>query len=178
MTAGRWVASAVGAFLLVLLTSMGTPAAYATTTTAGPVASFTVDPASGSAPLVVTLTDTSTGSPTSWSWDLGDGRTLTGAGPHSVTFDKAGDFLVTLTASNADGSSKASKTVSVASAAPVCGTKASPCYVTSTDPVAVVCSVEAPCVMEPSKLGSTAASVPLIALVLLTATQVVLAMRR
>ena len=38
----------------------------------GPVASFTVTPTSGTAPLPVQFTDTSTGSPTGWSWFFGD----------------------------------------------------------------------------------------------------------
>ena len=40
-----------------------------------PVASFTASPTTGTAPLVVTLTDTSSGSITSRSWNLGDGTT-------------------------------------------------------------------------------------------------------
>src|SRR5208283_5071609 len=37
-----------------------------------PVASFTAVPTSGNAPLTVLFSDTSTGSPTSWSWTFGD----------------------------------------------------------------------------------------------------------
>ena len=38
-----------------------------------PIASFTANVISGSAPLKVIFTDTSTGAPTSWYWDFGDG---------------------------------------------------------------------------------------------------------
>ncbi|MEW1939569.1 PKD domain-containing protein, partial [Pseudarthrobacter sp. NPDC080037] len=46
------------------------------TATTAPVASFTASPTSGTAPLNVSFTDTSTGSPTSWAWDFGDGGTV------------------------------------------------------------------------------------------------------
>jgi len=38
-----------------------------------PVAAFIVNPASAVAGEVLTFADTSTGAPTSWSWDFGDG---------------------------------------------------------------------------------------------------------
>ena len=38
----------------------------------GPIAAFNGDPLSGSAPLGVTFTDASTGSPTGWAWFFGD----------------------------------------------------------------------------------------------------------
>src|SRR4029079_14849530 len=46
-----------------------------------PTASFTTSVASGTAPLVVAMTDTSTDAPTSWAWDLGDGTTSTVQNP-------------------------------------------------------------------------------------------------
>ena len=42
-----------------------------------PTASFTASPTSGTAPLNVQFTDTSTGAPTSWAWTFGDGGTST-----------------------------------------------------------------------------------------------------
>ena len=51
---------------------------YSITVTApvpAPTASFTASAISGTAPLAVTLPDTSTGAPTSWLWDLGNGST-------------------------------------------------------------------------------------------------------
>ncbi|MGN6744156.1 MAG: PKD domain-containing protein, partial [Amnibacterium sp.] len=82
------------------------------TTAASPQASFTADPATGPAPLAVTFTDTSTGPPTSWSWDFGDGATSTDQNP-SHTFAAAGSYAVTLTAGNAAGTATASSTVVV-----------------------------------------------------------------
>jgi PKD repeat protein len=68
-----------------------------------PVASFSLAPSSGDAPLSVAFTDTSTGTPTSWLWDFGDGSTSTSQNPtHDYATD--GTYDVTLTATNALGS--------------------------------------------------------------------------
>ncbi len=73
-----------------------------------PVADFSGTPTSGAAPLNVTFTDLSTGIPTSWSWDFGDGITSTSQNPaHAYTTD--GQYTVTLIVSNADGSDTATK---------------------------------------------------------------------
>jgi PKD repeat protein len=68
-----------------------------------PVASFTAGPStSGTEPLSVTFTDTSTGSPTSLAWDFGDlSSTTTTGGATVVHAYAAGTYTVTLTASNA-----------------------------------------------------------------------------
>ncbi len=68
-----------------------------------PVADFSADPLEGPAPLMVAFTDLSTGSPTSWLWDFGDGATSTEQNPtHEFTED--GTFDVTLVATNSGGS--------------------------------------------------------------------------
>lgn len=81
-----------------------------------PVASFTVSPAEPAAGDTVAFTDTSTGEPTSWSWDFGDGGTSTDQSPDHA-FDAAGSYQVSLTASNDQGSDTATATVPVAPAA-------------------------------------------------------------
>lgn len=50
-------------------------------------AGFTSSSPSGCAPLVVTFTDASKGSPTSWKWDLGNGVTSSDANPTTSYFD-------------------------------------------------------------------------------------------
>ncbi|ABD42532.1 PKD [Methanospirillum hungatei JF-1] len=69
----------------------------------GPTAAFTVDKRSGPKPLTVQFTDQSTGGPTMWAWDFGDGGTSMVASP-SYTYQEAGVYTVSLTASNTAGS--------------------------------------------------------------------------
>lgn len=61
-----------------------------------PAAAFTVSRSDGSAPLGVDFTDTSTGGPSSWMWDFGDGHTSEEQHPSHV-FRAAGSFDVSLT---------------------------------------------------------------------------------
>ena len=51
----------------------------------------------------MTFTDESSGAPTGWSWTFGDGGTSTAQNP-SHTYNAAGTYTVSLTASNAHGS--------------------------------------------------------------------------
>jgi PGF-pre-PGF domain-containing protein len=74
-----------------------------------PVASFSGTPTSGTAPLSVTFTDASTNTPTSWSWDFGDGGTDTVQNPTYI-YTSPGTYTVSLTASNAAGSDTATQT--------------------------------------------------------------------
>lgn len=74
-----------------------------------PVAAFSGTPTSGTIPLTVVFTDASTNSPTSWSWDFGDGGTSTLQNPSHV-YTVAGTYTVTLTATNAYGSDSEVKT--------------------------------------------------------------------
>jgi len=74
-----------------------------------PVANFSGTPTSGYAPLAVTFTDLSSGSPTSWSWTFGDGGTSASQNP-SHTYTSAGSYTVTLTVTNAAGSDGETKT--------------------------------------------------------------------
>ena len=99
------------------------------TTTAAPVAGFTGTPTSGSAPLAVAFTDTSTNSPTSWYWTFGDGTTSTLQHP-SHTYSAAGTYTVSLKATNAGGSNTLTRTgyitVSSTAVAPVAGFTGTP----------------------------------------------------
>jgi len=73
-------------------------------------ANFTSNPTTGFAPLNVAFTDTSTGLPTSWLWDFGDGATSTVPSP-THTYSAAGPYTVNLTVSN--GNNFASKTATI-----------------------------------------------------------------
>jgi len=76
---------------------------YITVTAQAPVADFSASPTSGDSPLTVNFTDLSTGGPTSWSWDFGDGAVSFDQNP-SHTYSFPGTYTVTLTATNAYGS--------------------------------------------------------------------------
>lgn len=71
-------------------------------------ADFTGTPVTGAAPLSVTFTDASTGSPTQWLWEFGDGQTDNTQSPvHS--YAQAGTYSVRLTAWNFQSTSQRSR---------------------------------------------------------------------
>jgi PKD repeat protein len=74
-------------------------------------ANFTASPTSGCTTLNVTFTDASTGGPTSWSWSFpgGNPSTASGQGPHSIIYESAGTYDVSLTVTNAYGSDTETK---------------------------------------------------------------------
>ncbi len=76
-----------------------------------PVAAFTSDIQSGTAPLTVHFTDQSTGSPTSWAWDFtNDGVVDSIAQNPSHTYSAPGTYTVRLNVTNAEGSDEEVKT--------------------------------------------------------------------
>ncbi len=94
-----------------------------------PVAVFSASPTSGNLPLKVQFSDKSTGSPTSWKWNFGDGKTSTSRNPVH-TYTKAGKYTVSLTVKNAAGTNtktiKNYITVKTAPVKPVAAFSASP----------------------------------------------------
>jgi serine protease len=75
-----------------------------------PVADFAGSPRSGAVPLTVDFTDLSSGEPTSWAWDFGDGvGTSTDKNP-TYTYNSAGTYTVTLDVTNPYGSDTEVKT--------------------------------------------------------------------
>ncbi|ACL17071.1 PKD domain-containing protein [Methanosphaerula palustris] len=80
--------------------------------THSPVAQFQATPLTGSAPLSVSFTDLSTGSPANWSWNFGDGSTSTLQNPQHQYLED-GIETVTLTVSNSFGSSNTTKIITV-----------------------------------------------------------------
>lgn len=90
----------------------GTGAAHSSQTSNPPQASFTAIPSSGDIPLTVEFTDTSTGGPTSWLWDFGDGQSASGPNPvHTYHFPRT--YSASLTVSNSEGSDTAETTIQV-----------------------------------------------------------------
>jgi parallel beta-helix repeat protein len=76
-----------------------------------PVAAFTSDIQTGTAPLTVNFTDQSSGSPTSYAWDFeNDGTVDSTEQSPSHIYDTAGTYTVNLTVTNAGGSDAELKT--------------------------------------------------------------------
>ncbi len=67
------------------------------------VANFSATPVAGCAPMVVNFTDQSTGNPTIWFWDFGNGSTSIQKNP-SITYFSPGVYTVKLVARNATSS--------------------------------------------------------------------------
>ncbi len=85
-----------------------------------PVVDFTAYPVSGPAPLIVQFLDASTNNPNAWSWTFGDGVTSNEQNPQH-SYSTAGQYTVTLRASNNAGSYTLSKNayITVTSQPPV-----------------------------------------------------------
>jgi len=69
---------------------------------AQPQANFSASPVSGCSPIVVSFTDQSTGNPTQWKWDLGNGSISFLQNP-STTYFTPGTYNVKLIVSNPSG---------------------------------------------------------------------------
>ncbi|MBS1629284.1 MAG: PKD domain-containing protein [Bacteroidetes bacterium] len=66
-------------------------------------ANFTATTHSGCAPVQVTFTDASTGNPASYLWDFGIGSPVSTKGPHLKTYTTPGNYVVSLTVTDANG---------------------------------------------------------------------------
>lgn len=74
-----------------------------------PTTSFSADQTNGCGSLTVQFKDESQGTPTSWSWDFGDGSPASTQQNPSHTYSAAGTFDVKLTATNQYGSTPVTK---------------------------------------------------------------------
>jgi len=92
-------------FFLCLLIGLNS---YAQT----PVANFSSSVTSGCSPLPVNFKDLSTGNPTSWEWDLGNGTISTKKDP-SGFYNSPGTYQVRLTVTNASGRNTRTGTIIV-----------------------------------------------------------------
>ncbi len=77
-----------------------------------PGASFTWSPPESVVDQLITFTDTSSGDPTSWLWDFGDGATSDLQNP-THSYASQGDFNVSLTATNEAGSDTATESLEI-----------------------------------------------------------------
>lgn len=76
-------------------------------------ARFTANPPTGCGQASVNFTDQSTGNPSSWSWDFGDGSPLNASQNPTHNYISPGTYTVTLVASNGVSSDKTSSTITV-----------------------------------------------------------------
>ena len=113
--------SSAGTFVVSLtvtknaFTSTTTHAVVITAPVAPPVASFTADVYSGTNPTTVSFTDTSTGSPTGWSWKIDTVEfATTQNAQHAFTAD--GEYVVSLTVTSGAYTSTATRTIVITSA--------------------------------------------------------------
>ena len=77
-----------------------------------PDAHFRINQTKGTVPLDVQFTDKTTGGPTSWYWDFGDGTNSTLQNPEHI-YNTAGIYIPILTASNEVGTSTKISTVPI-----------------------------------------------------------------
>ncbi|MDQ6609734.1 MAG: PKD domain-containing protein, partial [Bacteroidota bacterium] len=75
-------------------------------------ADFSTSGSTGCSPLIVRFQDASSGNPTSWNWDLGNGTISTKQNP-TATYFNPGVYSIQLTATNASGSSVKTGTITV-----------------------------------------------------------------
>jgi PKD repeat protein len=83
-----------------------------------PVAEFTANVTTGTAPLVVQFTDLSTNGPASWNWNFGDSGTSIVQDPLNL-YTQPGTFTVTLTVANPYGSDSEVKNGYIVVSAPL-----------------------------------------------------------
>jgi PKD repeat protein len=96
----------LASFMMLLI--LVSPVSAATTLQAA----FTANPTSGNAPLVVLFTDKSTGNPSVYMWNFGDGGTSRNPSP-AHTYLSKGTYTVTLTVTKGTSSSSTSQTITV-----------------------------------------------------------------
>jgi gliding motility-associated-like protein len=74
-----------------------------------PVADFSANTVAGCGPLSVAFHDNSTGNPTAWTWDLGNGQISSSQNPSTV-YSNPGTYSITLIVKNSSGASSVKKT--------------------------------------------------------------------
>ena len=92
-----------------------------------PVAAFTGSPTNGATGMIVNFANQTTGSVTNYAWNFGDGTASSAANP-AKTYNNAGVFTVTLTATGPGGSTTATRAsyITVTNLPPVANFTASP----------------------------------------------------
>lgn len=97
-----------------MATTTWTSSSGSTSSTSTVKAAFSVSPTSGTVPLTVSFTDSSTGSPTAYYWTFGDGSTSTTRNP-THTYTTSGTYTAKLIVEKNGSTSSKSMTISVGS---------------------------------------------------------------
>ena len=107
-----------------------------------PVAAFTADVVSGTAPLTVQFSNQSTGNPTAWAWDFNNDATVDSTAQNpAYTYDAAGTYTVKLTVTNLAGSDAEVKTDYITVTVPTMALLWGP-YLTGTTTTGTVVNVK------------------------------------
>ena len=104
-----------------------TNSSYINVSTTAPVAGLSATPTSGTVPLTVNFTSTSTGTIGTYAWNFGDGGTSNLQNPSHV-YAAAGAYTVSLTVTGPGGSNTKTNSsyINVSTTAPVAGFSATP----------------------------------------------------
>lgn len=133
------------------------PAPNTATLPPAPVAQCVASPQTGTAPLTVNFSaSTSSGNPTDWQWDFGGGNTAVGSATASFTFSTAGTHSVILTVINLAGTDTDTCTVVVTAAATPTPTPTNTAAATAT-PTASPTPVPT-CAYPPNVIGQSPAT--------------------
>ncbi|MFT5687251.1 MAG: PKD repeat protein, partial [Planctomycetota bacterium] len=95
--------------IVLKVTGLGTDTSFVSVPfTIGAVVDFTSNVTAGTVPFTVNFSDLSSGSPTAWTWNFGDGSSSAQQNP-SKTYTAAGTYDVTLTAVTSTGTDSETK---------------------------------------------------------------------
>ena len=106
------------------MTKTASSAITVSSTPAVPVVNFSPSVTSGTAPLTVAFSNTTTGSVTTWAWDFGDGTSSNAQSPTHI-YTVAGIYRVTLTATGPGGSASKALVTAINVAAATTGSATS-----------------------------------------------------
>ena len=101
---------------------------YISVTQPAPIAGFNANPLSGYGPLTVNFTDNSSGTPTSWVWNFGDGGTSNSEDPQHIyaTVEAPTTYTVRLIVSNVFGANTSTRNIFVTEPGPDIAFSATP----------------------------------------------------
>ena len=120
-----------------------------------PVAAFTATDTSGEAPIAITFdATTSSGSPTDWLWDFGDGGIAAGSAQVTHTYTTPGNYTVTLRVINLAGDDEATMSIQIDAPPPPPSPSPSPTPAGTPTPTPSPTPTPEVCAYPPNVVGS------------------------